>query len=49
MDSQAPAAPKAEQTHSSGLVKSRRSIRAARERGVAASDGGSTGRTDGND
>ncbi|MET8826425.1 hypothetical protein ABZX40_27860 [Streptomyces sp. NPDC004610] len=32
-----------------GLVKARRSINAARERGVTPSDGGSTGRTDGND
>ncbi|MEV8101777.1 hypothetical protein [Streptomyces sp. NPDC088135] len=33
----------------SGLVKARRSINAARERGITPSDGGSTGRTDGND
>lgn len=33
----------------SGLVKARRRIQAARERGVTPSDGGSTGRTDGND
>ena len=32
-----------------GLVKARRRIQAARERGVTPSDGGSTGRTDGND
>lgn len=32
----------------SGLVKARRSIKAARERGTTF-DGGSTGRTDGND
>ncbi|MGW0708160.1 hypothetical protein ACWD4G_19765 [Streptomyces sp. NPDC002643] len=33
----------------SGLVKARRRIQAARERGVTPSDGGSTGRTDSND
>ncbi|GGX08437.1 hypothetical protein [Streptomyces noursei] len=49
MDSNTPAATKAAQSPSSGLVKARRDIKAARERGVAASDGGSTGRTDGND
>jgi hypothetical protein len=32
-----------------GLVKARRSIAAARERGVTPSDGGSTGKSDGND
>ncbi|MGA5040266.1 hypothetical protein ACWCPX_02110 [Streptomyces olivaceoviridis] len=32
-----------------GLVRARRRIQAARERGVTPSDGGSTGRTDGND
>ncbi|MDT0613507.1 hypothetical protein [Streptomyces lancefieldiae] len=32
-----------------GLVKARRRIQAARERGITPSDGGSTGRTDGND
>ncbi|WP_340560737.1 hypothetical protein [Streptomyces sp. GSL17-111] len=32
-----------------GLVKARRRIQAARERGVTPSDGGSTGRSDGND
>ncbi len=32
-----------------GLVKARRRIQAARERGVTPSDGGSTGRTDNND
>ncbi|WP_158558554.1 MULTISPECIES: hypothetical protein [unclassified Streptomyces] len=32
-----------------GLVKARRRIQAARERGVTPSDGGSTGRTDTND
>jgi hypothetical protein len=32
-----------------GLVKARRSIQAARERGLAESDGGSTGKSDGND
>ncbi|WP_217185101.1 hypothetical protein [Streptomyces sp. AC495_CC817] len=36
-------------TTASGLVKARRRIQAARERGVTPSDGGSTGRTDGND
>ncbi|WP_179200825.1 hypothetical protein [Streptomyces scabiei] len=36
-------------TTTSGLVKARRRIQAARERGVTPSDGGSTGRTDGND
>ncbi|ULR52317.1 hypothetical protein [Streptomyces deccanensis] len=36
-------------TTESGLVKARRRIQAARERGVTPSDGGSTGRTDGND
>ncbi|MFE7660546.1 hypothetical protein [Streptomyces celluloflavus] len=33
----------------SGLVRAKRAIGAARERGVTPSDGGSTGRTDGND
>jgi hypothetical protein len=37
------------ETKRSGLVKARRQIKAARERGVTPSDGGSTGRTDGND
>ncbi|MFF7143541.1 hypothetical protein ACFZB5_20210 [Streptomyces nodosus] len=32
-----------------GLVKARRRIQAARVRGVTPSDGGSTGRSDGND
>lgn len=32
-----------------GLVKARRRINAARERGITPSDGGSTGRTDLND
>ncbi|WP_183091404.1 hypothetical protein [Streptomyces radicis] len=32
-----------------GLVKARRSIQAARERGLLDSDGGSTGKSDGND
>lgn len=32
-----------------GLVKARRRINAARERGITPSDGGSTGRTDTND
>ena len=32
-----------------GLVRARRQIQAARERGVTPSDGGSTGRPDGND
>lgn len=32
-----------------GLVRARRQIQAARERGVTPSDGGSTGRTDNND
>lgn len=32
-----------------GLVKTRRRINAARQRGVTPSDGGSTGRTDIND
>ncbi|MFE2035925.1 hypothetical protein ACFXBB_22230 [Streptomyces scopuliridis] len=34
---------------SDGLVKCRRSIAAARERGATPSDGGGTGRSDGND
>jgi hypothetical protein len=33
----------------SGLVRAKRNISAARERGVTPSDGGGTGRTDGND
>lgn len=33
----------------SGLVKARRRINAARERGATPSDGGGTGRTDSND
>ncbi|MFE5923194.1 hypothetical protein [Streptomyces sp. NPDC056468] len=37
------------ETAPAGLVKARRRIQAARERGVTPSDGGSTGRTDGND
>jgi hypothetical protein len=36
-------------TRAEGLVLARRQIAAARERGSAASDGGSTGRTDTND
>ncbi|MFE4830861.1 hypothetical protein [Streptomyces sp. NPDC056672] len=32
-----------------GLIRARRRIQSARERGVTPSDGGSTGRTDGND
>ncbi len=43
MEQQANAAPM------SGLVRGVRQINAARERGVTPSDGGSTGRTDGND
>lgn len=41
-------APAAEPTRT-GLVKARRRIQAARERGVTPSDGGSTGHTDNND
>ncbi|MCZ0980123.1 MULTISPECIES: hypothetical protein [Streptomyces] len=37
------------QSQGSGLVRAKRAIGAARERGVTPSDGGSTGRTDGND
>ncbi|MEU3450381.1 hypothetical protein AB0H29_24610 [Streptomyces thermolilacinus] len=33
----------------SGLVRAKRNISAARERGITPSDGGGTGRTDSND
>lgn len=33
----------------SGLVRARRRVQAARERGATPSDGGGTGRSDGND
>ncbi|MFD7069847.1 hypothetical protein ACFV97_21750 [Streptomyces sp. NPDC059913] len=36
-------------TQGTGLVRARRSISAARERGATPSDGGGTGRSDGND
>jgi hypothetical protein len=38
-----------ETRNGTGLIMARRRIAAARERGVTPSDGGSTGRTDGND
>ncbi|HWU06113.1 MAG TPA: hypothetical protein VN520_06925 [Streptomyces sp.] len=37
------------QTQGSGLVRAKRAIGSARERGVTPSDGGGTGRTDSND
>ncbi|MFJ9740112.1 hypothetical protein [Streptomyces sp. NPDC101166] len=48
MPTDTPTAPTTE-TVPAELVKARRRIQAARERGVTPSDGGSTGRTDGND
>ncbi|WP_411140076.1 hypothetical protein [Streptomyces sp. x-80] len=49
MASTTPAAKAGSTTQGSGLVKARRAISAARERGVTPSDGGGTGRTDSND
>lgn len=49
MENTTPAAQAGGSPQASGLVKARRNISAARERGVTPSDGGSTGRTDGND
>ncbi|WP_431980822.1 hypothetical protein [Streptomyces qinglanensis] len=49
MANTAPAATKGGTAQGSGLVKARRNISAARERGITPSDGGGTGRTDGND
>ncbi|MFF3555390.1 hypothetical protein ACWD4V_16365 [Streptomyces tsukubensis] len=37
------------QSRSEGLVRARRSIHAARDRDMMESDGGGTGRSDGND
>lgn len=39
----------AQQSQNSGLVRARTKISAARNRGATPSDGGGTGRTDGND
>lgn len=49
MESTTPAVQADNTPQESGLVRARRSIKAARERGATPSDGGSTGRTDGND
>ncbi|MGW1835821.1 hypothetical protein [Streptomyces sp. NPDC002067] len=49
MKSVNPAAKADGKAQGTGLVKARRSINAARERGLTPSDGGATGRSDGND
>ncbi|WP_446038848.1 hypothetical protein [Streptomyces sp. SID1121] len=49
MENTTPATQAGTPPQGSGLVRARRNISAARERGVTPSDGGSTGRTDGND
>ncbi|MEU7183086.1 MULTISPECIES: hypothetical protein [Streptomyces] len=49
MENTAPAAKADGTSQGPGLVKARRNISAARERGVTPSDGGGTGRTDSND
>ncbi|MEV6654955.1 hypothetical protein [Streptomyces sp. NPDC051219] len=41
--------PSTTQQEGSDLVRARRAIQAARERGATPSDGGGTGRSDGND
>ncbi|GAB3117712.1 hypothetical protein GCM10027160_28640 [Streptomyces calidiresistens] len=43
------AGPETGNRHTDGLVRARRRITAARGRDTAMSDGGGTGRTDGND
>ena len=42
-------APQGETASTAGLIRSRNAIQAARGRGQHPSDGGSTGRSDGND
>ncbi|WP_019063019.1 hypothetical protein [Streptomyces prunicolor] len=49
MESTIPAVQAGDTPQESGLVRARRSISAARERGATPSDGGSTGKSDGND
>ncbi|MFE1959221.1 hypothetical protein [Streptomyces sp. NPDC059479] len=49
MESTTSAAKAGSTPQGSGLVKARRNISAARERSATPSDGGSTGRSDGND
>lgn len=48
MEQNAPT-PAGNTTQGTGLVRAKRNISAARERGATPSDGGGTGRSDGND